>query len=109
MRPSDDWPGSYNQGLQPSDIDNAYGFPANAAGMTVAVVDAFDDPQAESDLNTYRAQFNLPACTTANGCFRKLNQAGNPGPYRHPNIAWSYEISSISRWSQPFARVAPFC
>lgn len=93
VRPSDDWPGSYNQGLQPSDIDNAYGFPANAAGMTVAVVDAFDDPQAESDLNTYRAQFNLPACTTANGCFRKLNQAGNPGPYPHPNIAWSYEIS----------------
>ena len=44
--------------------------------MTVAIVDAFDDPNAESDLATYRAEFGLPPCTSANGCFTKLDENG---------------------------------
>ena len=56
-------------GYGPSDLVSAYGLPANGgAGQTVAIVDAFDDPSAEADLATYRAQFGLPPCTTANGC-----------------------------------------
>ena len=43
---------------------------------TVAIVDAYDDPNAESDLAAYRSQYGLAACTTANGCFRKVNQNG---------------------------------
>ena len=50
--------------------------PAGGAGETVAIVDAYDDPTAEADLATYRSQYGLPACTTANGCFRKVNQNG---------------------------------
>jgi hypothetical protein len=46
----------------------------------VAVVDAFDDPQAEADLASYHAQFGLPACTTPNGCFQKVNQPGAAAP-----------------------------
>jgi subtilase family serine protease len=61
--------------------------------MTVAIVDAYDDPHAESDLAVYRARFKLPACTTANGCFRKVNQAGQPGPYPAASTAWSREIA----------------
>ena len=38
----------------------------------MAIVDAQDDPNAESDLATYRSQYGLPACTTANGCFKKV-------------------------------------
>jgi hypothetical protein len=59
--------------------------------MTVAIVDAFDDPNAESDLATYRSTFNLPACTTANGCFQKVNQSGNASPLPRTDMGWSGE------------------
>jgi subtilase family serine protease len=44
--------------------------------MTIAVVDAADDPNAEADLAVYRKEYNLPPCTTDNGCFR--NSYGGP-------------------------------
>jgi hypothetical protein len=60
-----------------ADRDSAYNLPTTAAaGQTIAIVDAFDDPDAESDLATYRATYGLPACTSANGCFRKVNENG---------------------------------
>ncbi|MGZ4230210.1 MAG: hypothetical protein ACXVVQ_02135 [Solirubrobacteraceae bacterium] len=70
--------------------------PSAGAGQTIAIVDAYDSPNAESDLATYRATFNLPPCTTANGCFQKVNQWGNPSPL--PNGApagsgWDTEIA----------------
>ena len=64
-----------------------------AAGKTVAIVDAYDDPTAEADLGVYRSQYGLPPCTTANGCFRKVEpdrrhaatRAATPaGPRRSP-------------------------
>src|SRR4051812_15761735 len=56
-------------GYGPANLRSAYKLTATGGtGATVAIVDAFDDPNAESDLATYRAQFGLPACTTANGC-----------------------------------------
>src|SRR5947209_4109952 len=62
----------------PPDLQAAYNLPSTTAGLTqtVAVVAAYDDPSAEADLQVYRAQFGLPSCTTANGCFRKVNQNG---------------------------------
>jgi subtilase family serine protease len=59
----------------------------------VGIVDAFDDPNAESDLSVYRSTFGLPACTTANGCFRKVNQSGVQGNYPRRNTGWAEEIS----------------
>ena len=69
-------------GLHPGDLAAAYGLPTatGGEGQTVYVVDAFDDPAAESDLAMYRSTFGLPPCTTANGCFRKLNSNGLTGP-----------------------------
>src|SRR5207245_3122924 len=61
-------------------------------GQTVAIVDAYDDPNAASDLNVYRSQFGLPACTTANGCFKKVNQNGGTS-YPRANGGWAQEIS----------------
>jgi subtilase family serine protease len=46
------------------------------AGKTIAIVDAYDDPTAESDLGVFSQQYGLPACTTANGCFQKVDQTG---------------------------------
>ncbi len=83
-------------GLAPADIQSAYKLPAattaTPAGPTVAIVDAYDDPKAEADLAVYRKQYGLPACTTANGCFRKVNQNGGTTPPK-ANGGWAQEIS----------------
>ncbi len=83
-------------GYGPADLQSAYGLASASAslgaGRTVAVVNAFDDPAAEADLNLYRSTFGLPACTTANGCFQKVDQNGGAG---HPaaDVGWATEIS----------------
>lgn len=81
-------------GYGPADLQSAYKLPSSTAGsgQTVAIVDAYDDPNAEADLGVYRSQFGLPPCTTANGCFRKVNQAGGTS-YPRANGGWAEEIS----------------
>src|ERR1700743_1643505 len=64
-------------GYSPSNVQSAYNLPAAAGAPPGAIVDAYDDPNAESDLATYRAQYGLPACSTANGCFQKVAQDGS--------------------------------
>jgi subtilase family serine protease len=82
-------------GLTPANLQNAYKLPSTTAGtgQTVAIVDAFDDPNAEADLGVYRQQFGLPACTTANGCFKKVNENGAATPLPTANASWASEIS----------------
>jgi subtilase family serine protease len=80
------------QGLSPAQLRAAYNLTSNGTAVTVAIVDAFDDPNAEADLGHYRSQFGLPACTTANGCFRKVNQNGGTTP-PSSNVGWAEEIS----------------
>jgi subtilase family serine protease len=80
-------------GYGAADIRSAYALPDTGTGQTVAVVDAYDNPNAEADLAAYRAQYGLPPCTTANGCFRKVNQAGKAGPLPPPDTGWGLEIS----------------
>ena len=81
-------------GYGPADLQSAYKLPSATAGSgrTVAIVDAYDDPTAEADLGVYRAQYGLPACTTANGCFKKVNQNGGKS-YPRKNGGWAQEIS----------------
>jgi len=86
--------GASPAGYNPPDLQSAYALPSatNGVGQTVAIVDAYNDPNAESDLGVYRAQFGIPACTTANGCFRKVNQSGGT-KYPRNNGGWAQEIS----------------
>ncbi|HEV7961056.1 MAG TPA: S53 family peptidase [Actinoplanes sp.] len=86
-------PNATPSGLGPSDITSAYKLGAGGSGATVAIVDAYNDPNAESDLAVYRSQYGLPACTTANGCFSKVNQTGATSPLPRNNRGWSGEIS----------------
>ena len=79
-------------GYGPTDLASAYNLPGGGSGQTVAIVDAQDDPNAESDLAGYRSTYGLPACTTANGCFRKINQNGGTS-YPSPDTGWAGEIS----------------
>ena len=80
-------------GYHPADLLAAYKLDASkGAGQTIAIVDAFDNPNAEADLGVYRSTFGLPPCSTANGCFRKVNQAGGATPPA-ANVSWGEEIS----------------
>jgi len=81
-------------GYTPCDLQAAYNLPSATAGSgkTVAIVDAYDDPTAEADLAVYRATYGLPPCTTANGCFRKVDQNGGT-TYPRGDTGWAEEIS----------------
>src|SRR5204862_4061509 len=71
---------------------SAYNLGGGGAGQTIAIVDAFDDAKAESDLAVYRNQFGMAPCTTANGCFRKVDQNGGTN-YPRGDMGWAEEIS----------------
>ena len=79
--------------LTPAQFHSAYSLPATAVSgtPTIAVVDATDDPNIESDLAAFDQQFGLPACTTANGCFRKVDQNG--GTSYPSGTSWHLEIA----------------
>ena len=81
-------------GYGPSALQAAYSLPSSTQGaeQTVAVIDGYDDPTAEHDLAVYRAQFGLPPCTSANGCFRKVDQTG-AHHYPQADGGWGQEIS----------------
>jgi subtilase family serine protease len=82
-------------GLNPVDLRSAYKLTnstTSGTGRTIAIVDAFDDPNAATNLSVYRAQFGITACTTANGCFRKVDQNGGTA-YPAGNVGWGQEIS----------------
>jgi len=82
---------SYVYGYGPADLASAYNL-AGGAAPTVAIVDAYDNPNAASDLAAYRSQFGLPPCTVASGCFKKVNQSGNATPLPAGNVGWGQEI-----------------
>jgi subtilase family serine protease len=88
-------PASPPSGYGPCDLQSAYNLlTASAASRsaTVAIVDAYNDPNAAADLSTYRSEFGLPACTTANGCFRQVSETGS-STLPSNNASWSQEIS----------------
>jgi subtilase family serine protease len=93
-------------GLSPDQIKSAYGFSTSltaGAGKTIAIVDAYDDPTAESDLGVFSSQFGLPACTTSNGCFKKVNQSGNTKGLPRTDAGWALEIALDIEWAHGIA------
>jgi subtilase family serine protease len=92
-------------GLSPAALKAAYGFSTAAtagAGQSIAIVDAYDDPTAESDLGVFSRRFGLPACTTANGCFKKVSHTGSTS-YPKANAGWALEISLDVQWAHAVA------
>ncbi len=100
-------------GLTPSQVQHAYGFDMLTctltgtfgstslcgSGQTIAIVDAFDDPNIESDLGVFTSQFGLPSCTVANGCFTKATPEGSP----RTNAGWILEESLDVEWAHAIA------
>src|SRR5580700_2495215 len=102
--------GGEKEGIDPKELQEAYKIPTTGGStQTVAIVDAYDDPNAEADLQKYREKYKVyykgteTACTKANGCFKKVNQEGKEEKYpsdKYPTIAgtgkvedWGEEIS----------------
>ena len=95
-------------GYFPADLQSAYGLGslssttfASGSVPTVAIVDAYNDPNAQADLNVYRKQFSLTyqnstgstACTTTNGCLTIVGETGSTTSLPSSNTSWSEEIS----------------
>jgi len=78
-----------------ADLQSAYRLPSRLLGgrQVIAIVDAYDDPSAASDLAAYRAANHLPACDAAFPCFTKVNQSGQQGDYPPANSGWALEES----------------
>lgn len=100
-------------GLFPAQIRHAYGFDQLTCsytgtfgdpnlcgyGQTIAIVDAYDDPNIQNDLNTFSSKFGLPSCTTTNGCFVKATPQGKP----RSNQGWALEESLDVQWAHAIA------
>jgi subtilase family serine protease len=87
----------------PAQLRHAYGFDRvsnQGAGQVIGIVDAYDDANAESDLAIFSAQFGLPACTSGNGCFRKIYSNGKR-PVANAN--WAVEIALDVEWAHAIA------
>jgi subtilase family serine protease len=89
-------------GMTPAQIKKIYNLPTTGGKGTIALIDAYDDANMESDLAVFDKQFNLPACTTANGCFEKHKMASSTAS----NSGWAMETSLDVEWAHAIAPTA---
>ncbi len=102
-------------GYTPQQIRHAYGFDLltnDGTGRIIGIVDAFDDPTAAADLQTFINQFGLRSmnglpstspCTVASGphpCFQKVFAQGSKPK---TNGSWALEISLDVQWAHAIA------
>ncbi len=82
-------------GYTPADLASAYEFSptATGSGQTVAIVDAYNDPNINADLQTFDANYGLPACSTSNGCLSVVGEATGAGLPANDTSGWSVEES----------------
>ncbi len=111
-------------GFWPIDMQTAYGvnaisglpglsggLTAGGAGVTVAIVDAYDSPSALADLNTFSTQFGLPTFPAASGSvcapsFTKVSQTGSTSRLPRRNSGWEVEINLDVQWVHSIAPCA---
>jgi len=101
-------------GYSPTQLRHAYGFdqisfngtPGDGTGTTIAIVDAFDDPNIfnsdpnlPNDLHKFDVAFGLPDPPS----FIKLNQFGSTSNLPAPNKGWITEIALDVEWAHAIA------
>jgi subtilase family serine protease len=87
-------------GLTPAQIRTVYNIPsAGGSGTTIAIIDAYDYPTAETDLGVFSTQYSLPPCTSANGCFKKVLA----GKRIQANSGWALEAALDTQWAHAIA------
>jgi hypothetical protein len=94
-------------GYTPAQIRHAYGFDqvsfsgaaADGTGSTIAIVDAYDDPNIANDLHRFDVAFGL----TDPPSFTKINQNGSTGGLPRANSGWITEIALDVEWAHAIA------
>ena len=103
--------------LTPSQIRAAYqenvsfnGIPGDGRGQTIAIVDAYSDPNIAADLNKFSSQYNLPTIgqidpTTGKPdfTFSQLNETGGTSNLPQASTSWAQEISLDVEWAHAIA------
>ncbi len=88
-------------GFGPAQFRGAYGVSGHATvNTTIAIVDAYDNPNALSDLTAYSTMFGIRTLgncavssgTTSNPCFQKVSQSGS-STYPKADSGWALESS----------------
>jgi hypothetical protein len=91
-------PGSFT----PAQIQQAYQFNQesdNGFGETIVIVDAYNDPYIQSDLNTFDAEFSLPSATIS-----VVNETGGSSlPSADSTGGWEMEESLDVEWAHAMA------
>jgi hypothetical protein len=85
----------------PSEIRQAYGISSltgNGAGQTIAIVDAYDNPNVWINLQTFDAKYGL-----SNPTFVKVNQNGSTTSLPTKNSDWGLEIALDVEWAHAIA------
>jgi hypothetical protein len=90
------------QGITPAEIKSAYGFTGlseDGAGQTIAIIDAYNDPNITSDLGTFDSEFDLAAPPS----FKVVSQTGSTTALPATSAAWAQEISLDVEWAHAIA------
>ena len=97
------------QGFTPAQIRQAYGFsditysngtvPGDGSGQTIAIVDAYNDPNITEDLKTFDTQFGIAAPPS----FSIVSQTGNTTKLPSTDAGWAGEISLDVEWAHAIA------
>lgn len=82
------------QGYTPAQMRTALGLTGDGSGQTIAIVDAYDDPNIVSDANKFSSQFGLPPVALT-----KAMPQGQPST----NAGWALEISLDVEWAHAIA------
>jgi hypothetical protein len=99
--------GSSIVGYTPAQIRTAYGFNSvtlsngaagTGAGQTIAIVDAYNDPNISSDLKTFDSEFGLAAAS-----LKVVSQTGSTTALPANNAGWDLEISLDVEWAHAIA------
>lgn len=94
-------------GFGPADLRSAYQLNSSlGSSETVAVVTAYNDPDAASDLAAYRSQYGIPACTTASGCFKQVSQTGSTTSLPGTSAGWD---APVAESTDVISAICPNC
>lgn len=86
-------------GLTPAQIKTVYHLPNTPGKGTVAIIDAYDTPTIQNDLAVFNKQFNLPSCTTENGCL-EIHKMTNK---LKKDTGWAGETALDVEWAHAIA------
>ena len=80
------------------------GVTGNGAGQTIAIVDAFNDPNIITDAQNFSSTFNLPQFNVSGGpTFQVLNQSGGTSLPTTNGQGWDVEESLDVEWAHSIA------